>query len=181
MSKTESRSKDLDSKKRSSDKYKISKIKDINAWAKDLKHNGKTANKYRGVKTVEDILKVAHKDGYKFTKKDLLDFNLDMIAGGINFDFDLDFDFGDKTSNSTETTTTQTIQNISKQYADVTGNNNNIDMSSNIDAKQWCNCIQFNLNISVKFFFGGKNYLQRRKRYSSIKYSNNFEFSFFKI
>ena len=104
-----------------------------------------------------------------------------MVAGGINFDFDLDFDFGDKTSTSTETTTTQKMQNISTQYADVTGNNNKIDMSSNIDAKQWCNCIQFNLNISVKFFFGGKNYLQRRKRYSSIKYSNNFEFSFVKI
>ena len=136
MSKINGKSKDLNSKKKSSDKYKILKIKDINAWAKDLKHNGKTANKYRGVKTVEDILKVAHKDGYKFTKKDLLDFNLDLVAGGINFDFDLDFDFGDKTSTSTQTTTTQKMQNISKQYADVTGNDNKIDMSSNINAKQ---------------------------------------------
>lgn len=136
MSKTNGRSKNLDSNKISSDKYKISKIKDINAWAKDLKHNGKIANKYRGVKTVEDILKVAHKDGYNFTKKDLLDFNLDMVAGGIDFGFDLDFDFGDKTSTSTQTTTTQKMQNISKQYADVTGNDNKIDMSSNINVKQ---------------------------------------------
>lgn len=128
--------KSLKYNKKNIDKNKKINMKDIDTWAKDLKHNENIANKYKGVKTVEDILKVAKKDGYKFTKKDLLDFNLDMIAGGINFDFDLDFDFGDKTSTSTETTTTQIMQNISKQYADVTGNNNKIDMSSNIDAKQ---------------------------------------------
>lgn len=57
-------------------------MSDIQEWAKDLKHNEKTANKYKGVKTVEDILRVAHRDGYTFTEKELLDFNLDMVAGG---------------------------------------------------------------------------------------------------
>lgn len=56
--------------------------KDINTWAKNLKHNEKIANKYKGVKTVEDILKVAREDGYNFTEKELLDFNLDLVAGG---------------------------------------------------------------------------------------------------
>lgn len=136
MSKINGKSRDLNSKKKSSDKYKILKTKDINAWAKDLKHNGKIANKYRGVKTVEDILKVAHKDGYNFTKKDLLDFNLDIVAGGIDFGFDLDFDFGDKTSTSTQTTTTQQSQNITIQNANVKGDNNYIEYHSNTEAKQ---------------------------------------------
>ena len=116
-------------------KYKASKKEeDINAWANDLKQNEKTANKYKGVKTLEDILEVARKDGYNFTEKELLDFDLDTVAGGL--DFDLDFDFGDKTSTSTTTTTVQQSQTTTIQNANVNGNNNCISYQSSTDVKQ---------------------------------------------
>ena len=109
------------------------KGKDINAWAKDLKHNEKTANKYKGVKTVEDILRVAREDGYNFSEKELLDFNLDLVAGGvgdINTDIDSTVDTG-----STETTTTgqqgsQTMDNNLDQSANNQGSGNNYNFNA---------------------------------------------------
>ena len=110
------------------------KGKDINAWAKDLKHNEKTANKYKGVKTVEDILRVAREDGYNFSEKELLDFNLDLVAGGgvgdINTDIDSTVDTG-----STETTTTgqqgsQTMNNNLDQSANNQGSGNNFNFNA---------------------------------------------------
>ena len=56
--------------------------KDLNDWAKELKHDEQVAKKYQGVKNVEDILKVAHNDGYNFSKSELLDFDLGAVAGG---------------------------------------------------------------------------------------------------
>lgn len=56
--------------------------KNINDWAKELKHNEEVAKKYQGVKDVEDILRVAHNDGYNFSKQELLDFDLGAVAGG---------------------------------------------------------------------------------------------------
>jgi len=122
--------------KKNIDKNKKINTKDIDTWAKDLKHNENTANKYKGVKTVEDILRIARNDGYNFTKKELLNFNLDKVAGGLDFGFDLDFDFGDKTSTSTKTTTTQQSKNITIQNANVKGDNNYIEYHSNTEAKQ---------------------------------------------
>ena len=110
------------------------KGKDINAWAKDLKHNEKTANKYKGVKTVEDILRVAREDGYNFSEKELLDFNLDLVAGGgvgdINTKIDSTVDTG-----STETTTTgqqgaQTMNNNLDQSANNQGSGNNYNFNA---------------------------------------------------
>ncbi len=110
------------------------KGKDINAWAKDLKHNEKTANKYKGVKTVEDILRVAREDGYNFSEKELLDFNLDLVAGGgvgdINTKLDTKVDTG-----STETTTTgqqgaQTMNNNLDQSANNQGSGNNYNFNA---------------------------------------------------
>lgn len=51
-------------------------------WAKDLKHNEKVAEKFTGVKTVSDILAVAKENGYEFTENELMDFDLDSVAGG---------------------------------------------------------------------------------------------------
>ena len=60
----------------------MSSGKNINEWATELKHNEKVAKKYQGVKDVEDILNIAHKDGYTFSKKELLEFDLGAVAGG---------------------------------------------------------------------------------------------------
>ena len=58
--------------------------KGIMEWAKDLKHNEKVAEKFVGVKTVSDILSVAKANGYEFTENELMDFNLDSVAGGTD-------------------------------------------------------------------------------------------------
>lgn len=57
--------------------------KGIMEWAKDLKHNEKVAEKFAGVKTVSDILSVAKKNGYEFTENELMDLDLDSVAGGV--------------------------------------------------------------------------------------------------
>jgi len=109
-------------------------MKDINDWAKDLKHNEKTANKYKGVKTVEDILRVAREDGYNFTEKELLDFNLDLVAGGvgdIDTNLDTEVNTGSTTSTSTQTDTEQTINSELNQSGNNTGNNNSFNFSAN--------------------------------------------------
>lgn len=111
-------------------------MKDINAWAKDLKHNEKTANKYKGVKTVEDILRVAREDGYNFTEKELLDFNLDLVAGGVgdvsvDTNIKSDVNTGSNTNTSTATTTGKTINSELKQSGNNTGNNNSFNFSAN--------------------------------------------------
>ena len=64
---------------RSLDKFRSS---DIVKWAVKLKHDKETAKKYEGVSTVQEILKKAREDGFNFTEKELLDFNLDLVAGG---------------------------------------------------------------------------------------------------
>ena len=58
--------------------------KDIKEWAKELKHNEKFAKKYEGLKTVEGILATARKDGYDIKKEELMEFDLDSVAGGAN-------------------------------------------------------------------------------------------------
>lgn len=56
--------------------------KGILAWAKELKHNEKFAKKFEGVKTVKDILSVAKQSGYEFSEQELVDLDLDAVAGG---------------------------------------------------------------------------------------------------
>ena len=56
--------------------------KGILAWAKELKHNEKFAKKFEGVKTVKDILNVAKQSGYEFSEQELVDLDLDAVAGG---------------------------------------------------------------------------------------------------
>ena len=56
--------------------------KGIIAWAKELKHNEKLAKKFEGVKTVQDILSVAKQNGYEFSEQELVDLDLDAVAGG---------------------------------------------------------------------------------------------------
>lgn len=57
--------------------------KDIREWAKKLKHDKKFAEKYEGLKTVEGILATAKKDGYDIDKEELVEFDLDSVAGGL--------------------------------------------------------------------------------------------------
>ena len=110
------------------------KGKDINAWAKDLKHNEKTANKYKGVKTVEDILRVAREDGYNFSEKELLDFNLDLVAGGgvgdINTKIDSTVDTGSTETNTTGQQGSQTMNNNLDQSANNQGSGNNFNFNA---------------------------------------------------
>ncbi len=114
-------------------------MNNINAWAKNLKHDKKAANKYKGVKNVEDILRIAREDGYSFTEKELLNFNLDTVSGGfdLGLDFDFDFDFGDKTNVQNTETNIKNSTTITNQDAKVIGNNNSITYNSNTDVKQW--------------------------------------------
>ena len=110
------------------------KGKDINAWAKDLKPNEKTANKYKGVKTVEDILRVAREDGYNFSEKELLDFNLDLVAGGgvgdINTKIDSTVDTGSTETNTTGQQGSQTMNNNLDQSANNQGSGNNYNFNA---------------------------------------------------
>lgn len=57
--------------------------KNIKEWAKELKHNEKFAKKYEGLTTVEGILATAKKDGYDIKEKELMEFDLDSVAGGF--------------------------------------------------------------------------------------------------
>lgn len=57
--------------------------KNIKEWAKELKHNEKFAKKYEGLTTVEGILATAKKDGYDINEKELMEFDLDSVAGGF--------------------------------------------------------------------------------------------------
>lgn len=107
--------------------------KDINAWAKDLKHNEKTANKYKDVKTVEDILRVAREDGYNFSEKELLDFNLDLVAGGVgNIETKLktNVDTGDTKTITTGQQGSQTMNNNLDQSANNQGGGNNFNFNA---------------------------------------------------
>lgn len=70
------------SKKMNEKTGKKTNEKGILAWAKELKHNEKFAKKFEGVKTVKDILNVAKKSGYEFSEQELVDFDLDSVAGG---------------------------------------------------------------------------------------------------
>ncbi|MDQ5984091.1 MAG: Nif11-like leader peptide family RiPP precursor [Eubacteriales bacterium SKADARSKE-1] len=58
--------------------------KGISEWAKDLKHNPKVAKKFMGVKTVSDILSVAKENGYEITENELMDPDLNTVAGGVD-------------------------------------------------------------------------------------------------
>ena len=114
--------------------------KDINAWAKDLKHNEKTANKYKGVKTVEDILRVAREDGYNFTEKELLDFNLDMVAGGnlggTSININPNVNVGDNQQTQEQQQQQQQIQETLNQGANNQGNNNNYNFNAKNSSEQ---------------------------------------------
>lgn len=57
-------------------------MKGINEWAKEVKHNKEFAEKFKGVKNVEDILSIAHENGYSFTAKELENCDLNKVAGG---------------------------------------------------------------------------------------------------
>ena len=113
-------------------------LNNVNAWAKNLKHDKKSASKYKDVKNVEDILRIARENGYSFTEKELLDFNLNSVAGGMDFNWDFDFglDFGDKTNVKNTETNIKKSTTITNQDAKVKGNNNSITYSSNTDVKQ---------------------------------------------
>lgn len=71
--------------------------KDIKAWAKKLKHDEEFSKKYEGLTTVEGILATARKDGYNIKKEELMEFDLDSVAGGAGglikgIDVDVDVD-----------------------------------------------------------------------------------------
>ena len=114
--------------------------KDINAWAKDLKHNEKTANKYKGVKTVEDILRVAREDGYNFTEKELLDFNLDMVAGGdlggTSININPNVNVGDQQQTAEQKQQQQQIQETLNQGANNQGSNNTFNFNGKNSSEQ---------------------------------------------
>lgn len=57
--------------------------KDIKEWAKKLKHDEEFSKKYEGLSTVEGILATAKKDGYNIGKEELMEFDLDSVAGGF--------------------------------------------------------------------------------------------------
>ena len=57
--------------------------KDIREWAKKLKHDEEFSKKYEGLSTVEGILATAKKDGYNIKKEELMEFDLDSVAGGF--------------------------------------------------------------------------------------------------
>ena len=98
----------------------------VEDWVRDLKFNKKNAEKYKGVETVKEILELAKKDGYDFTEKELLNFNLDLVAGGSG-DFWTTFQFG----NSKKTINKKT--NVNKVNTTQTAN---VSMSANNDANQ---------------------------------------------
>lgn len=56
--------------------------KGINEWVKEVKHNKEFAEKFKGVKTVKGILRIAHENGFSFTAKELENCNLNDVAGG---------------------------------------------------------------------------------------------------
>lgn len=110
---------------------------DIIEWAKDLKHNERTAKKYEGVQTVKDILKVAREDGYNFTEKELLDFNLDLVAGGVG-DIDVNVKSKVDTSNKQDTTThtTKVNKTDTNMAATIQGSNNSLPWQNSNNANQ---------------------------------------------
>ncbi len=118
--------------------------KNINDWAKELKHNEKVAKKYQGVKNVEDILRVAHEDGYNFSKKELLSFDLGAVAGGG----------GNKE------------KNVGGKGVGVGANVDNTQLSNNdidakfngtFNAKFWGDEIENKINNDVKVYNTGSN------------------------
>jgi|GEM_PF-2663973 len=122
------------------EKFKGSDIVD---WAKKLKHDEKTAKKYEGVSTVQEILEKAREDGFNFTEKELLDFNLDLVAGGgngsgqggaVGVGIGFDMDNGSDSSNQTTTTIT---------------NDENVDMSGKTGDNSSNNSFNFNNNSTV--------------------------------
>jgi len=59
-------------------------MKDVQKWVKDLSKNRKIAGKYKAVSTLEEIVKIAKKDGYTFSEKDLLKADMELVVGGKN-------------------------------------------------------------------------------------------------
>lgn len=57
-------------------------MKDVVRWIKEIKENEKFAKKYKGVKDVTKIIKLAQKDGYEISKSDIEK----VSGGGFNFD-----------------------------------------------------------------------------------------------
>ena len=89
--------------------------KGIKEWAKNLKHNEEFAKKYEGLTTVEGILATARKDGYDIKKEELMEFDLDSVAGGAGTTADKD---GSSSSGAgTNTSTSATIDTTVKHLA----------------------------------------------------------------
>ena len=100
---------------------------DIIKWAVKLKHDERTAKKYEGVSTVKEILEKAKKEGFNFTEKELLDFNLDLVAGGVgdvNTNVGIDVDaHHDENDQSDITKTNNQKTNMSGNVGDGSSNN----------------------------------------------------------
>lgn len=108
---------------RSLDKFRGS---DIVKWAVKLKHDKETAKKYEGVSTVQEILKKAREDGFNFTEKELLDFNLDLVAGGEGVG-----NMGDVGSGNTTGDIDASLINVGDKKKEIkTGENTNTNTST---------------------------------------------------
>ena len=118
------------------EKFKGSDIVD---WAKKLKHDERTAKKYEGVSTVQEILEKAREDGFNFTEKELLDFNLDLVAGGVgdvNTRVDIDVDAHHDANQKSDTTKTNNQEtNMSGTVGDGSSSNG-INFSNNSTVNQ---------------------------------------------
>ncbi len=60
-------------------------MKDIVNWIKEIQKNEEFAQKYKGLKDVKKVIKLAKKDGYEISKLDLEE----ASGGKLNFDVDI--------------------------------------------------------------------------------------------
>ena len=97
--------------------------KNIKEWAKELKHNEKFAKKYEGLTTVEGILATAKKDGYNIKKEELMELDLDSVAGGFGINTEMT---GLKVNTNVVTLKNQ---KVGMNLAGRSENNGNITMS----------------------------------------------------
>ncbi len=60
-------------------------MKDIVNWIKEIQENEEFAQKYKGLKDVKKVIRLAKKDGYEISKLDLEE----ASGGKLNFDVDI--------------------------------------------------------------------------------------------
>ncbi len=60
-------------------------MKDIVNWIKEIQENEEFAQKYKGLKDVKKVIRLAEKDGYEISKLDLEE----ASGGKLNFDVDI--------------------------------------------------------------------------------------------